>query len=82
MDTYAILRQLDYLKAAVDNLIREACNSDLFPIYACMALKSVRSPKKKTIAGLFRQEIGRIDFVSNLLHSYIEDHIKDKPSPK
>jgi hypothetical protein len=66
MDTYTVLRQLDYLRTAIDNLMHEAFR--LLPA----STKNVQIIEKldDSLPALFRKEISRIDGLAEALSNY------------
>jgi hypothetical protein len=80
MNTYEILRNLDYLKTAVDNLWKEIFNSGLFPALYSTREISPLPPKEESLEDMFRTEIRRIDEAARLLNDYTDSHKRGNPS--
>jgi len=68
METYQILRQIDYLRTSIDNLFREALWFARATTASC-GDKTV-TVKDETLSGLFMEQRARLDAVAEILHEY------------
>lgn len=73
MDTYGVLRELDYLRVAVDNLLRETMKFLPPSTFGCIT--DERKPAQE-ISGLFKEQVLRIDAVAEALKNFVvpNDH--------
>jgi hypothetical protein len=67
METYQLLRQIDYLKTSLDNLTRET-----FWFIPATTIGYGLEPELCDNSGefLFRQQVKRIDGIAEILHEY------------
>ena len=66
METYQILRQIDYLRLAIDNLARESMW--FLQAVTCGCIETVE--KNDSIEGLFAEQRKRLDGIAETLHDY------------
>jgi hypothetical protein len=72
METYQILRQIEYLRTSIDNLGREV----MWFVPVSTMSHGDKIVKDESIEGLFMEQRRRIDGLAEILHDYTKDKVK------